>query len=124
MMNYSDKEDCLTCFQLKQALKLNPYVKALNLPAPYDTYIGNKAIVSGFGWNHVNVETDRLTGRRTETVGSTTGKLRYAITKVIDRNQCSRMYGDDIDESLVCAQVVQRRAKNPEGVCSVSLYEK
>lgn len=104
---------------MKQPLKLNQYVAALNLPRPYDTFSGGRAVISGFGWNHVDIQTDRLTGRKTETGGRASGKLRFAETTVVDQRECSRMYENRIDESLVCAQVVQRSSNNPEGVCSV-----
>ena len=91
----------------------------MQLPNPLKTYNEKHAVISGYGWDWINVTEDFENG------GSYRGKLRFAVTKVLSNNDCQSRYsaGRKIAPSNLCAQVLQRATIGPEGVCAVSIDE-
>ncbi|XP_008214285.1 chymotrypsin-1-like [Nasonia vitripennis] len=94
----------------------NPNLDTIELPNPSKTYAGEKAVISGFGWNYVNLQFNPSTGGVEETGGGGYGKMRFADVDIISQSKCQRL-ARAISKNHICGMVVQRSAK-PEGVCS------
>lgn len=104
-------------FQLKEPLGLgsNSRLASLELPTNVkETYVGKTAQIAGFGVNWVRVYEDSTTGEKTELGVFSDDKLRFADVDVLENDEC-----DDIDDSQICAKLVQRDPETPEGVCTV-----
>lgn len=119
-----NKTIVLFSFQLKTALPLttNRNLGKIDLPKDdKDTFAGKTAVITGFGFNKIDVVKDPLTGKKEEVNGLTYGKMRYAEAKVITTAACQRYYANSLSKSHICASLVQRKSTEPEGVCSVSV---
>lgn len=92
----------------------------LKLPQDNESFVGKSAIVTGFGWNWVKLQYNEITHLNDE-IGISREKLRFARTQVISKNACDSLYKVPIPKELLCAQVIQRKPNQPEGVCSVRL---
>lgn len=84
-----------------------------------NSYAGDKAVITGFGWNWVTVKMD-LKALTVDEKGGTFSKLRYAQSLIVPNEICQLKYSKKIIQAHICAQVVQD--KGNEGVCSVSSY--
>ena len=109
--------------QLKDDLPLdtNPNLSKLELPEKR-SFAGESAVVTGYGWNWVNVQEDKDTGLLKE-VGSTYSMLRFAKVDILSTEQCNEIYKiTPVTEKHVCGKVVQRNPTKHEGTCAVSIY--
>ena len=79
------------------------------------------AVVSGFGWDWVDIYEDDFTGSFEEVGGASKDVLKYAQTDVLSNAQCQQNYERRIRNTEICARVRQRDSKNHEGVCSVRI---
>lgn len=105
--------------QLKEPLNIQSNnLRKLELPED-KTFAGEMAVVTGYGWNWVDVTMNALTERAEESGGSHQ-KLRFANAKVLSSAECQKNYVKNIVKQNICARVVQRQPSKPEGVCSVS----
>uniref|UniRef100_A0ABD2W9V9 Peptidase S1 domain-containing protein n=1 Tax=Trichogramma kaykai TaxID=54128 RepID=A0ABD2W9V9_9HYME len=87
----------------------------------YSKESSGKAVVSGFGSNQVNWIKNLDGSFREESESD--GKLRSAEARLMSNSVCVKMYAKrrkrpSIASSHVCAQVMQRDARHPGGVCT------
>ena len=77
-------------------------------------------MITGFGWNWVDLGYNPHTGLVEETGGGGLGKMRVADAKILSTADCNRNMMLPATRKHICAKVVQRKPSKPEGICSVS----
>ena len=75
---------------------------------PYNSFASKEAMVSWFGWNN-----DK------ETYSS--GKLLKAKAKIVPNDHCQRKFTSPIQDSQLCANIVEHDKDVIQGVCIVSI---
>lgn len=83
-------------------------------------YVADRAVVLGFGFNWMRLAQDKRTTQIKELGGGSTRQLRYGNVTVISNDKCRKKLLDPISSSHLCAQMIQRDQRMPEGVCAVS----
>lgn len=121
----------MNCFelQLKNDLDIegNPKLGNVNLPENVENkYVGKTAIISGFGMNKITLRFNQSTQTLDEVNGKKDNKLRFAEAEVMSYEDCQDIYYAvlPISETHLCAALIQHNTRNPEGLCSVSLFNK
>ncbi|XP_023318802.1 snake venom serine protease-like [Trichogramma pretiosum] len=105
--------------KLSKPLKLSkhPQLSVLKLAEPGKSYIGQKAVITGYGINIPSVLHNYQTGAPEEK-GIADGKLRFAKVNILDLEECRKAYKDHpIDDKTICGQVQQSSDKHAEGTC-------
>lgn len=108
---------------MKQSLNVwnNPYLKKLE-PPEAKSYWSEKAVITGYGYNWVEVEKNPQTGQSVRSHGGSNGRLRYSEAFVVTNLECGSGYGKDpLPYSLVCAKTIQQDSNKPGGICGVCI---
>lgn len=87
---------------------------------PEPLYETKEAVVGGFGFDEVDVETIPETGKPVFHGGRSSNKLRFALTTVIPNEIYATYRQGTVYSSHICAQMEQRDDHTAEGVCYVS----
>ncbi|CAB0036048.1 unnamed protein product [Trichogramma brassicae] len=107
---------------LSKPLKLSkhPQLSVLKLAEPGKSYVGQKAVITGYGINIPSVLFNSEGGR--EEKGIADGKLRFAKVNILDLEECRNAYKDHpIDDKTICGQVQQSSDKHAEGTCKLDM---
>lgn len=108
---------------MKNPLNIGPgyALDLLNPPEVQNLYADEEAIVSGFGYEKIIMTQDSSTGKWWR-LGSLTGILRFAITKVLSNSACGQYLRRDVPETLICAKILKPDEKI--GLCAVIVFDK
>ncbi|XP_016836949.1 trypsin-3-like [Nasonia vitripennis] len=98
-------------------MESNENLSILKLPTEKRSYAGEKAIISGYGWNWVDLVENPETGKQEEKGGGKDGKMRFAEANILSTEECQKGYKSKITENHLCASLVQRDSDKPEGIC-------
>lgn len=102
----------------------NPNLSSLHLGDATETYAGETATITGYGWNVVNLDRNNITMAIEETGGKSYNKMRFAKANVISNELCLKLVSSrrPVGKGHICAQVVQRQERKLEGVCAVCIF--
>ena len=118
--------------QLKEKLNLdeNSSLGKLNLPPntkdglnDSNSFAEQEAIITGFGWDKVQIKIDfwgDLGIFNVSTDGSSTGKLMKAKAKIVSSDICEMIVSHPVEDSQLCASIVEHGKDVTQGVCNVS----
>ena len=106
------------CFsKLKEKFDLGPKSGLAQIPLPsstkllaldpYNSFARKEAVVSGFAWFN-------------DKAGYFSGKLSNAKAKIVPNDRCQRKLTSPIQDSQLCAKIVEHDKDMDPGVCSVS----
>ena len=105
--------------QAKIPLPLSTKLLTLN---PNNSFARKEAVVSGFGWDYIEfilVQDEKGDLVKSEE-GYTSGKLLKAKAWILTNKRCQQYCVYTIEDSKLCAKIVQHDKKEKQGVCSVS----
>lgn len=123
-MKHEEMKIALWLSQLKKNLgleKVKSKLGKLELPLnSVSLYEDEVAVMAGFGYEWVALGIDKRTNKLDEIDGGTTYNLKFAKTLVVTNDKCTSDSNIFISEYHLCAKVLQRNLRRPEGMCSVS----
>ncbi|KAL7290310.1 hypothetical protein TKK_0016008 [Trichogramma kaykai] len=116
----------IAVLKLNQILDVrnNGNLMKLRLPRPnkrrnkekFRTYVDEGVVISGFGWNNVQVKTSSNNMNEYE-VGSSNDTLNRAVAIVMSNERCQRYYEHNVSDDQVCAKIIEFSDDTPQGVC-------
>ena len=109
--------------QLAKPLGLgqNPTLSKVELPYANESYAGEEAVITGFGYTWVRVIRYLPGVEPIELGGKPDEKLKYAHADVLTKQECQRGYRSKVvRDSELCARLRQDKTGLNSGVCSVS----
>ena len=118
--------------KLKKEFDLGPNSGQAKIPLPcstklltldrYNSFARKEAVVSGFGWIHVEIKRakDENGDEYEYEDGYSYGELLKAKAGILSNIYCQRYYNFTIVDSEICAMIVQHDGVETQGICTVS----